>query len=208
MEGMAFRLVPEKRKANSEFIEPNILKANLTEAIGYSKDYQPGFKFRGLNDPTIFFDDNHKRMVQNYRNAFLRLSIYYLGAGQKDLAVKTLDDMETKLPRKLMPIDYWILYSIGDFYSQAGARDKFLKIAGEVEKDAVIDFEKNLGNAQNMMTPFRVLTDIYEQQGKNDKLLELWLKLETMYPQDPNVQASVNKYRNLVQGKVDTSKIK
>ena len=44
MEGMAFRLVPEKRQANDEFIEPNILKANLTEAVGYSRDYQPGFK--------------------------------------------------------------------------------------------------------------------------------------------------------------------
>ena len=208
MEGMAFRLVPEKSKGRDGFVEPNILAANLKEAVGYSKDYQPGFKFRGLNDPTIFFDDNHKRMVQNYRNAFLRLSIHYLGKGQKDLAVNILDEMETKLPRKLMPIDYWILYSIGDFYNQAGAKDKFLKIAGEVEKEAEADFEKNLDNVQNMMTPFRILTDIYEQQGKNDKLLELWLKLERIYPQDPNVQASVNKYRNLVQGKTDTSKTK
>ena len=32
---MAFRLVPEKRRANDEFIEPNILKANLTEPVGY-----------------------------------------------------------------------------------------------------------------------------------------------------------------------------
>lgn len=54
MEGMAFRLVPEKSKGRDGFVEPNILAANLKEAVGYSKDYQPGFKFRGLNDPTIF----------------------------------------------------------------------------------------------------------------------------------------------------------
>jgi hypothetical protein len=58
------------------------------------------------------------------------------------------------------------------------------------------------------MTPFQVLNDLYETQGKNDKLLELWTKLENIYPEDPNVKASVQKYRNLVQGKPDTSKIK
>jgi hypothetical protein len=31
---------------------------------------------------------------------------------------------------------------------QAGAKDKFLKIAGEVEKEAEADFEKDLDNVQ------------------------------------------------------------
>lgn len=207
MEGMAFRLVPEKRKANDEFVEANILKANLTEAVGYSKNYQPGFKFRGLNDPKIFFDDNHKRMVMNYRNAFLRLTMNYLGKKQNDLVIQVLDNMESKMPRKQFPIDYWILSSIGDFYLQAGARDKFVKIAEEIEKDALIDFEKNIGNDQALYTPFRVLNDSYEKLGRNDKLLELWLKLEGQYPNDPNIKSNIQKYRALVQG-IDTSKTK
>ena len=39
-------------------------------------------------------------------------------------------------------------------------------------------------------------------------LLEVWQKLESIFPEDPNVKASIQKYRNLVQGKVDTSKTK
>jgi tetratricopeptide (TPR) repeat protein len=207
MEGMAFRLVPEKRMANDEFIEPNVLKANLTEAVGYSKDYQPGFKFRGLNDPSIFFDDNHKRMVQNYRNAFLRLTLYYIGQGKNELAVNTLDAMNEKLPSNLIPMDYGLLYEISNLYLRAGAKDKFNKFSGEVEKLALAKLEKDPSDVQSYYNPYRILIDIYEAQGRNDKLLELWQKLESIFPQDPNVQANVKKYRELVQG-IDTSKTK
>jgi hypothetical protein len=210
MEGMAFRLVPQKRGGNQEFVEPNILAANLKEAVGYSKDYQPGFKFRGLNDTTIFFDDNHKRMVLNYRNAFLRLSIYHLTNGNKDMAAQVLDDMESKMPLNMFPMEYYRVAGVADLYNRAGYRDKYIKLAAIVEKDALKEFDNNLSinNVQNLMTPFQVLNDLYETQGKNDKLLELWTKLENIYPEDPNVKASVQKYRNLVQGKPDTSKIK
>jgi hypothetical protein len=51
------------------------------------------------------------------------------------------------------------------------------------------------------------LIDLYEAQGRNDKLLEIWQKLESIFPEDPNVKANVQKYRNLVQGIPDTSKI-
>jgi len=207
MEGMAFRLVPEKRRANDEFVEPNLLKECLIEPAGYSKDYQRGFKFRGLNDPKVFLDDNHKRMIQNYRNAFLRLTLYYINSGQNKLAVTTLDGMEEKMPNKLISMDYGLLYEISNLYLRAGAKDRFDKYSAEVEKLAVEKMEKDPSDVQSYYNPYRILLDLYEAQGRNDKLLELWQKLETMYPQDPNVKASIQKYQNLVRG-VDTSKIK
>ena len=70
MEGMTFRLVPERRRPGSEFINEELVKAQLEENEIPSKDFQPGFRFTGLNDPTIFFDENHTRMVQNYRISF------------------------------------------------------------------------------------------------------------------------------------------
>jgi hypothetical protein len=207
MEGMAFRLVPEKRKANDEFIEPTILKKNLTEAVGYSKDYQPGFKFRGLNDPKVFLDDNQQRMVQNYRNAFLRLTIYYLSSNQNDQAIKTLDLMEEKLPNELIPMDYGLLYEISTLYQRAGAQDKYLKLSKEVEREAEIQLEKNPTDVQSYYNPYRVLLEVYEGQGRNDKLLEIWQKLGNLYPDDPNVKANIARYKAIVEGK-DTSKIK
>ena len=185
----------------------SFLNANLTEAIGYSKDFQPGFKFRGLNYPNIFFDDNHKRMVQNYRNAFLRLTLYHLGKGQNDLAVNTLNSMDEKLPNKLIPMDYGLLYEISNLYLRAGARDNYNRLAAEVEKQALDRLEKNPSDVQSMYNPYRVLLDIYEGQGRNDKLLEIWQKLQSIFPDDPNVKANIQKYRSIIEGK-DTSKTK
>ena len=206
MEGMAFRLVPEKRRANDEFVEPNLLKECLTEPTGYSKDYQRGFKFRGLNDPKVFLDDNHKRMIQNYRNAFLRLTLYYINSGQNELAVNTLDGMEEKMPNKLISMDYGLLYEISNLYLRAGAKDRFNKYSSEVERLAVEKMEKDPSDVQSYYNPYRILLDVYEAQGRNDKLLELWQKLETMFPNDPNVKVSVQKYKALVEGR-DTSKL-
>ena len=65
---------------NEEVMRKQLLVQNKD---GYSKDYQPGFKFRGLADSTIFYDATHTGYAQNYRNIFIQLAIYYLN-GEKD----------------------------------------------------------------------------------------------------------------------------
>jgi hypothetical protein len=90
MEGMGQRLVPERRTQNEEFLNPVIMREQLfNEPEGYSKDYRPGFKFRSLNDPGVFLDENHTRMTQNYRNAFLRLAMYHAVNNQNALAIES-----------------------------------------------------------------------------------------------------------------------
>ena len=84
----------------------NVLRNQLYQSdLDAGKNYKPGFKFRGLNDPDIFYDDNHIRMVQNYRNAFIRLALYYFETGKKDSTAQTLDLMEKKLPRNIIPLE-------------------------------------------------------------------------------------------------------
>lgn len=201
MEGMAFRLVPERRPSQSEFVEPNVLAAQLKENPSFSKDYKPGFKFRGLNDSTIFLDDNHRRMIQNYRNAFIRMTLYYISKGQNELAVQTLDEMENKMPRRLLPMEMGLVFELGNLYKRAGAQDKYQVIANEVEKIAIKKLEENPNDVQSFYNPYRVLLEIYESQNRNDKLYELWKKIETLFPDDPQVKANVDKYRQLIQGK-------
>ncbi len=201
MEGMALRLVPEKRPANGEFIDEKILKEQLfNENPGYSKDYKPGFKFRGLANPNIFFDDNHVRMMQNYRNAFIRLALNYLYSGRKNLTIATLDKMEEKIPRAHIPVDnIGLLYQIANLYMDAGAMDKYKVIAGEVEKQALEQIATNpqAGISRSYYDPYRILLSIYESLNENGKLLDLWKQIQGMYPNDPNVKANVARYQKL-----------
>jgi hypothetical protein len=203
MEGMAFRFVPERRKPGVEFIEPDILQAQLIENPGYSRDYQPGFKFRGLNDPSIFLDDNHKRMTMNYRNSFLRMTLYYLNTGKNDLAVQTLDMMEEKMPRGNIEMEYGLLYEIGTLYQRAGGNEQYKQIVEEVEALAWERMEKDPTDTQSMYNPYRLLISIYESQNNYKKLIEVWERLGTMFPNDPTVRTNIDMYRRLAAG-IDT----
>jgi hypothetical protein len=208
MEGMALRLVPEKRKAGVEFVNPEIMEAELKENPGYSKDYKPGFKFRGLNNPDIFFDDNHVRMTQNYRNAFMRLAIYDINTNQGQKAVATLDDMEKKIPRKNIPMDYEILFEVGNMYWNAGAQKQYKEIAGEVEKEALKRLEENPNDVQSYYNPYRILIETYENMKDYSSLLGIWQRLGTMYPNDPNVKANIAKYTSLAKnGQIKTDSV-
>ena len=198
MEGMALRVVPEKRKPGVEFINEEVLYKQLYEEnAGYSVDYKPGFKFRGLADPKIFLDENHARMTQNYRNAFIRLAIYYVNTKRNELAVNTLDLMQEKMPRTHISMEAGLLYEIGNIYYNAGAVDRFNEYAVEVEEQAWAMIDVNPGDAQSYYSPYRLLMLVYETKRDNMGLLRVWEKLSELYPNDPNVIANVQKYRNL-----------
>ncbi|HEY7751598.1 MAG TPA: DUF2723 domain-containing protein, partial [Ignavibacteriaceae bacterium] len=149
MEGMAFRLVPEKRTPGREFINEELMKQQLTENPGFSADYQPGFKYRGLDDPTIFLDNNHTRMVQNYRNAFMRLAVYYRSLNMNEQLVETLNRMNEYIPYEVVGIDNGLLFEIGNLYLNAGASDRYKEIASMVEKNALAELEKNPGDVNS-----------------------------------------------------------
>ena len=204
MEGMTFRLVPEKRKPGSEFINEGVVSAQLKENTVASKSYLPGFRFTGLNDPTIFFDDNHTRMVQNYRNAFMRLAVFYRSAGDNQSLISTLNDMNEKLPYEVLSMDNGLLFEVANLYLYAGDSEKFSKISADVEARALADLELNPDDVQSYYNPYRLLIEIYENSEQYDKLLDLWQRLETMFPNDPTVKSNIEKYKQMTQPK-DTS---
>jgi len=197
MEGMSFGLVPEKRTPGKEFVDEEVLKEQLKGTDGYSKEYQPGFKFRGLNNPDIFLDENHKRMVQNYRNAFMRLAVYYRNNGDNKKVVSVLNNMNEKLPYKVIGIDTGLLFEIANLYLISGDKEKHRELSKDVEQMALTDLENNPSDVNSYYNPYRILIETYENLNDNDKLLGIWERLETMFPNDPNVKANIQKYRQL-----------
>jgi hypothetical protein len=197
MEGMAFRLVPEKRKQGIEFVNAEVLNKQLTENPGYSKDYKPGFKFRGLNRSDIFFDNNHRRMVQNYRNAFIRLTIHHLNNNANDKAIAVLDIMNEKLPYQNLGIDNGLLYEIANLYLQANEKEKYTALALDVEKNALAALERNPADVETYYNPYRLLLETYENLEEYDKAVGIWEKLRELFPNDPTIDAGIQKFKQL-----------
>jgi hypothetical protein len=194
LEGMASRLVPENKRRSADFINlPALTKGLLQENNSYNKNFERGFKFRGLHKGDMFINDNQARMLQNYRNAFLKLAFYYVDNNQRQQAIAVMDSMMSKINKDIVLMDYDIYAEIGNVYLMAGATDKYKKIASEVEKEALQALEINSGD----ISAFRVLLGVYQNTNDYKNLLKTWKKLQKLYPNDPNVRQNVLKYQQL-----------
>ena len=202
MEGMAFRLIPKKRTNKSYYINEDLMKAQLfNEPEEYSKTYQPGFKFRGLNDTSIFLDENHQRLSQNYRNSFLRLAIYYLDKRDQASAVEVLDEMEKKLPRENIEMRYELLYDVSNLYYSAGSMKQYTAIVEELEPIMKERLAANPRDFQRQYNPYVILRDIYENREDYQSLYELFAGLEKEVPGDANIKSIVARYKAMADSK-------
>ena len=200
MEGMALRVVPKKSPyRTADYInEPVMRKDLMDEPEGFSKTYQPGFKFRGLNDKTIFFNENHERLTQNYRNSFMRLAVFYLYRnGDKKDAVAALDMMEKKIPRSVIPMDYRIEHDVAKIYYSAGAMKQYEIYAKEVIAAAKKQLESNPRSFAGYYNPYELLLTHYENLKMYKDAVELLNQLELLVPNDQNVKQLNNRFRRL-----------
>jgi hypothetical protein len=197
MEGLAFKITPVKSNLVYQRVDEPIMRKQLfEEPEGFSYDYAPGFKFRGLDDPTIFFDENHSRLAQNYRNSYMRLALHYLSVEKNnEKVVETLDMMEEKLPRSVIPIDYRLLHDIGNIYLSSGGVQQYQEIADEIEVIALAQLENNPMDFNSRYSPYFILKDIYENAEEWDKLVSLFSQLQQYVPQDPNVRQLLEEYK-------------
>jgi len=176
MQGMTFLVTPIKNKNQNLNIDEEKMRVYLfNEPEGYSKNYQLGFKSRGLNTGKLYLDENQRRMMMNYRNSFLRLAIYHLNRDEKEKMVEVLDRMEEKLPRKYLPFDYRLLSDIASLYKSGNRLDRFMELSYDIESKAKENIEKNLADLSSYYNPYRILLSVYEGRGdyyksKNDSL--------------------------------------
>lgn len=107
MDGLAFKIVPQKGVR----IVPEILRTNLLRK----------YKYRNLNDKDVFFNDNIRKLIQNYRSGFLQLAYYYYSQNNSENLAAILDSMQVAIPEEVIPISRKdVVLQVGRFYFEAG----------------------------------------------------------------------------------------
>ena len=199
-EGLASRLIPVKRRPNMEFVNENIMQRDLfDENPGFSKTYKPGFKFRGLNNKSIFFDENHDRMVQNYRSSFLRLALFYLyNDKNKQMCIKALNKMDQVMPASVVYMPMYMDFELSNTYWAAGAKEKYQILAKKLEKEARERIDTNPNDVEGYYNPYRVLAEIYDNLKEYNKAVDLFTKLQSLYPNDQGVRNELMRYKRLL----------
>lgn len=192
--GLAWRLEPRKIPNREDGgINVEILEANLyNEPEGFYKTPHYGYKFRNINNPDVYFDENTTRLMVNYRSAFIRLALHYANVvGNRDKAAAILDRMEYLIPRSKIPMGWELASDIGAFYLRMGRKDKYDELMAEVEPECWRVLESGQYNLASYYNPVRVLLDLYEIRKDYQKSLDVLRWLEQRYPNEPTIQQRI-----------------
>lgn len=190
--GLAWRLEP-RRAEQDQAINVEVVEKNLLDGPeSFSTTPQYGYKFRGISDPSVYYDENTSKLMINYRSAFIRLALYYAGAGKNnERAIATLDRMEEIIPRSKIPMGWELTSDIASFYHRLGNEKKFNELAAEIEPIANDLIASGQVNFSSYYNPYRVLLEIYEVQGEPEKALDLMKDLAARFPNDPGLKQRV-----------------
>ncbi len=193
MDGLAMKLIPYKAPSDDGVIVDSIFSANLYNTPkGFYKEFHRGYKYRGLNDSTVYFDENIRRLTMNYRNAFLRLALYHLNTTHDNAkAVAALDSMEAKIPRNVIPMDYRLMYDVANFYNYAGAKDKYMAYINELQGILEKRIKSNPRDQLSQYNPYTILLAIYETKEEYQKAIDVLNKIDEVYTGTPGLEQQI-----------------
>ncbi|MBX2992159.1 MAG: DUF2723 domain-containing protein [Bacteroidetes bacterium] len=206
--GLAWRLEPHKIPSQDAGINPEILETNLfNEPEGFSKTHQYGYKFRGINDPNVYYNENTTRLMINYRSAFIRMALYHGNVtNNPEKALAALDRMEYLVPRSKIPMGWELSSDVAAFYLRLGRAETYEKMISDIEPELLRAIDRGEYNMSSYYNPFRVLLEIYENRREYAKAIDILNRLQAMFPGDPNISQRITALQALqsTQQKTDT----
>ena len=122
LEGQAFRIVPIKHDEPLGRVVPSLTPERLLR-----------FRFTNLNNPDVYYDENIRRMVDNYRNVFAQTAVKLSEVGQNEKAVALLDTLMAGVPFETIPGDERSFLFMARAYQTAGANDRVVNIMQQAE---------------------------------------------------------------------------
>ncbi len=198
LEGLAQRLTPE-RAGNIENVDIDITSKDLlSENVTPSKTYQPGFIIRSFSDKNIFFDENQEHVTYNYRDVYVTLANYYLNVlNDKNMAIKTLNTLEQRIPRENVQIDYRILFNIANIYYKAGDINTYKLIAPEIINEALKKVAENPKDIRGYYNPYTILQMTYENLGDYDKESDILNKVQQITGPSQEIQGELLRIKKM-----------
>ncbi len=183
-EGMAYRVVPIKidtpEKGEFGMIDPVVMYDNLMNK----------FTWGNAGDPSVYLDENNRRMFSNFRRLFANLGKALVAQGDTAKATEVAHRGLQIVSTEKIPNDFFSI-GIAEVLIMAGRRDEGERIINEVIKysekylDYVINIrpDERYGLEYTTGVNMQALLDIYN--------LSLSLKLDSI---TASVEPDINKY--------------
>ena len=161
----------------------------------WSKDYQVGYMFRNLGNEKVFFNKQTKRLLQNYRSAYMQLAVtYYMEYQRLDrkkknrdeelmisLKTKTVDvlnKMEQNIPGNTIPIQSEDLhYQVARIYGDLDEKESMKKV---MEKLISRKSGKPVNKVEYANTFYQELNDVDRAIDILEKMRRDFLEIESI----------------------------
>jgi len=161
-EGMAYRIVPIRTTPSEqgEFgdIDPWVMYDNMMNK----------FKWGNASDPSVYLDENNRRMFSNFRRIFGILGKELVLNGDTVKALNAVRKGLEIVPQEKMPYDFFAI-GLGEVLIMAGEKEEGEKIIGDIinYSKAYLDYSMTLNNQERYGLDYatginmQALLDIY-----------------------------------------------
>lgn len=219
-EGMLMRICPvPQRSSVGDKIDIDAMAEillNVNNSDDYSKTPKREFKLRNLNDPGVYFDPVHRRLMNSYRQLYTMLATSFISMrNDNEKAIYTLDLMNENISPTLFPMEYDMLYRMSQLYKDAGDIDKAKKYAKiGVERARTIISNENIRPdlvqyeiMNRYLGPHRYSAELYkvmdDYQGAMDVTNKLKIKVEEIEQQMRGRQGYESQYERVRSNLID-----
>ena len=163
--------------------------------LNWSKNYQAGYMFRNLGNENVFFNKQTKRLLQNYRSAYMQLAVTYymeyqrldrkkknrdedLMSSLKTKTVDVLDKMEQNIPGNTIPIQSEDLhYQVARIYGDLNEKESMREI---MEKLINRKSGKPINKVEYANTFYQELDDVDRAIDILEKMRRDFLEIESV----------------------------
>jgi len=188
LDGLVQRITPVSQQQRRQ-IGLEELHANLfNEPETFSREQRYGYKFRGLNDPSVHLEEQSRRLTINYRNAFLQLAMHYQHEeGNNVQTIETLDRMEYVMPRDRIEENPGMTFEVANLYQRAGAEDRYYELTDLLIEKMEAELREVTRPPLTMNNPYIILFNVYSERQEFDKEREVLMRLQNAYSDNPDV---------------------
>ena len=153
-EGKAYRVIP--KKTNGGFIDTDI----------HARRFR-NFTHNHWGDTDVYFDENIRRMMGNYRYNYLQLAEKFIEQEQPDSALYWLNYGEEIVPFRDDEEPSAILSLYANRYAQLGESEDAIRILDSSINGIVQNLDMELEKFQNAQNEIAQLASQYEQARRN-----------------------------------------
>jgi hypothetical protein len=176
LEGQAYRVVPVEHDQRMGRVVPGLTTERLES-----------FRFRNLDDPDVYFNENIRRMVDSYRSIFSHAARRLGAKGQRGEGKALLDRLMTEMPFSTVAGDMRSHLVMARAYEATGAQEEATRLMSQAEP-LVLDDLRQSSSRRDFSFALQYAGMIrlsYQQAGDSDALSAFDEQLEQVLAQAP-----------------------